>query len=242
MCKYLGPRDGGRVTDRALRMHGGHRLHARAQDRTALPGRARLWFEEGTSEIQRLVIADDVVATASTSDERQPQMARSSNRRDALSTIKVIDVDSHVAEPPDLWTSRVSKKFGDDIPISCMTSAGSGPMARRRSHAHGGRQLGDGRLARAPSTIPADDSGSRSGRVRTRRTARTHGRVRGLGPGAVPEPARLLQSRLHADDRPGAAVGVRARLQRLPDRLRRRRPRAFRAPRPRCRSGTSRRR
>ena len=30
--------------------------------------------------------------------------------------IKVIDSDTHVSEPPDLWTSRVSKKWGDLIP------------------------------------------------------------------------------------------------------------------------------
>ena len=30
--------------------------------------------------------------------------------------IKVIDVDTHVSEPEDLWTSRVSKKWGDLIP------------------------------------------------------------------------------------------------------------------------------
>jgi uncharacterized protein len=28
----------------------------------------------------------------------------------------VIDVDSHVTEPPDLWTSRLAAKWGDDIP------------------------------------------------------------------------------------------------------------------------------
>src|SRR5215471_18497322 len=28
----------------------------------------------------------------------------------------VADVDSHVIEPPDLWTSRVSKKWGDQVP------------------------------------------------------------------------------------------------------------------------------
>ena len=29
----------------------------------------------------------------------------------------VIDVDSHVTEPPDLWTSRIStKKWGDLVP------------------------------------------------------------------------------------------------------------------------------
>jgi uncharacterized protein len=28
----------------------------------------------------------------------------------------VADVDSHIIEPPDLWTSRVSKKWGDEVP------------------------------------------------------------------------------------------------------------------------------
>ncbi|HEX7095366.1 MAG TPA: amidohydrolase family protein, partial [Acidimicrobiales bacterium] len=28
----------------------------------------------------------------------------------------VIDVDTHVTEPPDVWTSRVSKKWGDAVP------------------------------------------------------------------------------------------------------------------------------
>lgn len=30
--------------------------------------------------------------------------------------IKVIDVDTHVTEPVDIWTSRVSKKWGDKVP------------------------------------------------------------------------------------------------------------------------------
>lgn len=30
--------------------------------------------------------------------------------------IKVIDIDTHLAEPEDLWTSRVSKKWGDRVP------------------------------------------------------------------------------------------------------------------------------
>lgn len=33
-----------------------------------------------------------------------------------LRTIPIIDSDAHVTEPPDLWTSRVSKKYGDDVP------------------------------------------------------------------------------------------------------------------------------
>jgi uncharacterized protein len=30
--------------------------------------------------------------------------------------IRVFDTDSHVTEPPDLWVSRVARKWGDDIP------------------------------------------------------------------------------------------------------------------------------
>jgi len=33
-----------------------------------------------------------------------------------LTTVPIIDVDSHVAEPIDLWTSRVSRKWGDQVP------------------------------------------------------------------------------------------------------------------------------
>ncbi len=33
-----------------------------------------------------------------------------------LSSIPIIDTDTHVVEPPDLWTSRVAAKFGDRVP------------------------------------------------------------------------------------------------------------------------------
>ena len=61
MCKYLGLEMVGRVTDRALRLHGGigytraHTIERHYRDARAL------WFEEGTSEIQRLVIADELL-------------------------------------------------------------------------------------------------------------------------------------------------------------------------------------
>jgi predicted TIM-barrel fold metal-dependent hydrolase len=35
---------------------------------------------------------------------------------DAVDDFKVIDADCHVVEPYDLWTSRVSSKWGDDVP------------------------------------------------------------------------------------------------------------------------------
>jgi alkylation response protein AidB-like acyl-CoA dehydrogenase len=61
ICKYLGLEMVGRVTDRALRMHGGigytraHKIERHYRDARAL------WFEEGTAEIQRLVIAEEVL-------------------------------------------------------------------------------------------------------------------------------------------------------------------------------------
>ena len=36
--------------------------------------------------------------------------------RDILEGLKVIDVDTHALEPPDLWTSRISPTWGDAIP------------------------------------------------------------------------------------------------------------------------------
>lgn len=36
--------------------------------------------------------------------------------RDLFDQYKVIDVDSHLTEPPDVWTSRVASKWGDLIP------------------------------------------------------------------------------------------------------------------------------
>jgi uncharacterized protein len=35
---------------------------------------------------------------------------------DTLSDMKVVDVDSHLTEPPDMWTSRVSSKDQDRVP------------------------------------------------------------------------------------------------------------------------------
>jgi hypothetical protein len=34
----------------------------------------------------------------------------------ALRDIRVIDTDTHVTEPPDLWTSRVPQRYVDEVP------------------------------------------------------------------------------------------------------------------------------
>ena len=36
--------------------------------------------------------------------------------KDLFDRYSVIDVDTHITEPPDVWTSRVSKKWGDRVP------------------------------------------------------------------------------------------------------------------------------
>ena len=33
-----------------------------------------------------------------------------------MTALPIVDVDSHVTEPPDLWTSRLSPKWGDEVP------------------------------------------------------------------------------------------------------------------------------
>jgi predicted TIM-barrel fold metal-dependent hydrolase len=35
---------------------------------------------------------------------------------DAIADLRVIDTDTHVSEPPDLWTSRVASRLRDDVP------------------------------------------------------------------------------------------------------------------------------
>ena len=71
--------------------------------------------------------------------------------------IPIIDTDTHVVEPPDLWTSRLSSKWGDLVPHVAL---GRRWRRRRRgtsatSAARRGRGAGDGRMARAPAVPPA---------------------------------------------------------------------------------------
>ena len=39
-----------------------------------------------------------------------------SGRMDLFDRYRVIDVDAHVTEPADLWTARVSSRWGDRVP------------------------------------------------------------------------------------------------------------------------------
>ena len=45
--------------------------------------------------------------------------------------IKVIDIDAHISEPNDLWTSRMSKKWGDRIPHVVKAGEAYGGLAEQ---------------------------------------------------------------------------------------------------------------
>jgi hypothetical protein len=64
-----------------------------------------------------------------------------------VSDVRVVDADAHVAEPPDLWTSRVAKKWGDEVPH--LVHDDRLGVARWLI---GGRKLGD-RWVDRPSTV-----------------------------------------------------------------------------------------
>ena len=92
----------------------------------------------------------------------------------AVKHIPIIDTDTHVVEPPDLWTSRhllasgaTSSPTWPGIPPWQEEAWYSGDAAPRRR-----RGAGDGRVARAPAIPPASVRRHRPGIVgRTRRVA-----------------------------------------------------------------------
>jgi predicted TIM-barrel fold metal-dependent hydrolase len=53
---------------------------------------------------------------------------------DRIADLRVIDADSHVVEPPDLWTSRMSSKFGDLVPHVVFNEARGLEMWRIGDH------------------------------------------------------------------------------------------------------------
>ena len=137
---------------------------------------------------------------------------------------KVIDVDTHITEPADTWTSRVSARWGDAVPHDRAQSTATTSGCIDGQALGQARQYRDGRLRRGCRTGPPPTT-TCTPRRRTRRPAwpswtssRSMRRCSTRTSGdSAPGLARLR--------RPGVRVGVRAGLQRLPDRLRLGRPR-----------------
>ena len=162
-----------------------------------------------------------------------------------VSEIPIIDTDTHVVEPPDLWTSRVSSKWGDLVPHVAL---GSRTRRRRRGTAATSASAPSGRR-RWPDGTSTRRTTRDASRTPTRRRGTPTQRRGGDGP-ATASSAQILYPNVAVFDAksivdmgdPELQLACIQGVQRLPRRLRRRRARAVRRRRRRCRSGTSTRR
>ena len=113
-----------------------------------------------------------------------------------INEIPIIDTDTHVVEPPDLWTSRIASKWGDNVP-TCEWDAAPQEDAwyigTERVGAVG--RAGNGRLARVPAVPPAPVLRHRSGDVGRHQAGQVDGQLRHLGADAVPERGRASAPR-----------------------------------------------
>ena len=151
-------------------------------------------------------------------------MTAASTANDLFDRYRVIDVDTHLTEPPDVWTARVAAKWGDLVPhIERRDGEDAWVVGDKVIFKPGFVSMAgfDGTVPEHPATyddIPAAcfESGC---------PAQAHGRSRHLRAGALPERRRLRFADLPAPRRAGPDAGMRRRLQRLPHRLDGRRPR-----------------
>ena len=159
---------------------------------------------------------------------------------DLFDRFAVIDVDTHLTEPPDVWTARVPAV---DARHRCRTSSASTATTCGWPTASGSARPATTRWPGATASCPC-----RSRRPTTTSPRRCTTPTPGCAfldeqgiqrPGALPERRRLRQRLLPAPRRPRARRPCVRGLQRLPHRLVQRRPRPARSPSPRCRSGTS---
>ncbi|MEZ5261891.1 MAG: hypothetical protein R2755_08950 [Acidimicrobiales bacterium] len=111
-----------------------------------------------------------------------------------MSGYTIIDVDTHVSEAPDLWTSRVPASMRDRVPRLEQDARGRDIWVidgKRTSLAGLLATAGRGDFKEYPSAdIP--------GRLRRQGTAQVHGRDGHLGHGHVPERGRLRQPAVHS--------------------------------------------
>ena len=147
----------------------------------------------------------------------------------------IVDLDAHVVEPPDVWSSRLPRPLPRDR-APHRAPAGRCPQARRVRLCGGARDRRSRRrlvvLRGPPGLAEAHD---RRGRVSTRRdraarrplrrdatrvlarprAARGHGHQRGAGPVVLSELPPVLRPAVPLGQGPGAGPPVRRGLQRL---------------------------
>ena len=74
-----------------------------------------------------------------------------------LATVRdlIIDADSHVTEPPDVWTARVPAKYRDDVP-QVVRRGRVGYLGDQGRAADAGRCDGTGRVAELSPGVSPD--------------------------------------------------------------------------------------
>ena len=138
----------------------------------------------------------------------------------------MIDCDTHITEPPDVWTARLPAKFRDRAPV-IVHDEKMGWDVWKIGEAQSLLTVGHTAVAGWPEPFPSAPRtlrGGAAGRVRREGPPRLHGLDRRVGDGALPERRRLRQRGVPAARRSRAHARVRAGLQRLPDRLDQPRP------------------
>ena len=88
----------------------------------------------------------------------------------------IIDADSHITEPPDLWTSRVASKWGDLVPHVAWDEENNEQswfVGDERVFSVGGAALA--RMGAAFSDAPADLRGRPPGFLRRQRAPQDDG-------------------------------------------------------------------
>ena len=140
---------------------------------------------------------------------------------DIADRMSVIDTDSHVSEPADLWQSRMPQRWAELTPRIKATDRPSGDI-----WVIGDRELGSGlglRPGRVEGTVPvapAGGRGSRPCRVGTKGTSSKTRRIRNPRPGALSEYFGSPHSDTHGGRRSRLPGSVLQCLQRFPCRVR----------------------
>ena len=138
---------------------------------------------------------------------------------DLFDRVAVIDVDTHLTEPPDVWTARVPASMHEQVPHVERIDGNDVWMAGGERLGHPGYYSMAGWDGVMPVSIPKtfDDIPAAMYDADARlRVPRRAGHPR---PGALPERRWLRERLLPAPRRPRAGRAVRARVQRLPARL-----------------------
>ena len=106
----------------------------------------------------------------------------------------IIDSDSHVTEPADVWTARVPKKYVDDVPHVERVDGADIWMLQNKRIGTVGTSAPAG-WPTFPAELPADLRRLPPGRLECHGAAGLHGRGGHLGPGALPQRRRASGAR-----------------------------------------------